>query len=511
MNIKHLIRLVFSLALLLQGNISVAQAPSAAQIEQFKQLPESQQKALAKQYGVNLDALKGSNHAQPDLSQGDIDNRRKVNDTAENVAFEKDLNHEASDEAITNKNVAELEEENVSQNLKPFGYELFEGAPSSFMPATDIPIPSEYVIGPGDNIIVQYYGKENSSYALTVNREGEIQFPKLGPIVVAGLSFADVKALIGDTIKEQMIGVKASVTMGALRSIRIFILGAAELPGSYTVGSLSTMTNALFASGGIAKMGSLRNIQLKRGGQLITRLDLYDLLLKGDTSGDARLLPGDVIFIPPIGKTVGVGGEVRRPAIYELDNEKRMQDVIDLAGGFLPTAYPQVSRIERINERGERTLVDVDLKSRQGKNVTIKDADIVQVYSVLDTIENVVMLEGHVKRPGGLAWREGLHFTDIIKDADALLPNPDLNAAIIVRELQPTRQIKIKFFSPATAFASPRSNSDPLLSPRDKIIVFDYSSDRAEMLEDIVNDLSVQASVERRRQLVTINGNVRFP
>ncbi len=262
-------------------------------------------------------------------------------------------------------------------------------------------------MGPGDNIIVQLYGKENESHALTINREGEIQFPHLGPLVVAGLSFTDVKALINTTVGEQMIGVKASVTMGALRSIRIFILGEAKLPGSYTVNSLSTMTNALFASGGISKMGSLRNIQLKRGGQLVTHLDLYDLLLSGDTSNDARLLPGDVIFVPSIGKTVGVSGEVRRPAIYELKDEKTTQQAVALAGGFLPTAYPQVSRIERISDGGQRTLVDVDLKSAKGKNLKIKDADVLQVFSVLDTMEDVVLVEGHVKRPGGSAWRQG--------------------------------------------------------------------------------------------------------
>ena len=381
------------------------------------------------------------------------------------------------------------------------------------MPAIDIPIPSEYVMGPGDNIIIQLYGKENLSHALTINREGEIQFPKLGPIVVAGLSFTQVKSLITDTIDEQMIGVKASVTMGALRSIRIFILGEATLPGSYTVNSLSTMTNALFASGGISTMGSLRNIQLKRGGQLVTTLDLYDLLLKGDTSSDARLLPGDVIFIPPIGKTIGVGGEVRRPAIYELNKEVTASQAVALAGGFLATAYPQASRIERINNKGQRTLVDVNLKTRQGKNLAIKDADTLQIFSVLDRVEDIVEVEGHVKRPGGSAWRPGLRFTDVIRSADDMLPNADLNIALIVTEQGPAHQIEVKAFSPSAAFAAQQKNSEdnPLLSAQDRIILFDYSTDRVEILQDIVESLAVQSSIDQRRQLVTVNGNVRFP
>ena len=510
MNIKLSLKgLLFSTVFLFANTASVAQTPTAAQIEQFKSLPAAQQQALAKQYGVDLDslgALGKTKSAQPNLSDTSGSVRRAANTVGAEAIEENAARRNRNEENDNRKFVAAKQ-----QQLKQFGYELFDGTPGSFMPATDIPIPSEYVMGPGDNIIVQLYGKENQSYALTINREGEIQFPNLGPMVVAGLSFTDVKALIGTTVSEQMIGVKVSVTVGALRSIRIFILGEAKLPGSYTINSLSTMTNALFASGGVSKAGSLRNIQLKRGGKLVSTLDLYNLLLKGDTSSDARLLPGDVIFIPSIGKTVGVSGEVRRPAIYELKNETTSQQVVALAGGFLPTAYPQVSRIERINQRGERTLVDVNLKSKQGKSLLIKDADIVRVFSVLDTVEDVVLVEGHVKRPGGSAWREGLHFSDIIASANALLPNADINGALIVRELAPTRQIEVKFFSPAAAFASPHSNSDPVLNARDKVLIFDFQSNRATVLKDIVTRLAVQANGNQRRQLVSINGSIRFP
>jgi polysaccharide export outer membrane protein len=501
MHVKHLIGLIISLVLLIQSSASFSQTPSAAQIEKFKQLPASQQQALAKQYGVDLGALSNSNHPQPTINPLTIDNNRQPIKTA-------DIKQQSEDADVDP--LLELDEQEL-EPLEPFGYQLFENAPTRFMPAIDIPIPSEYVMGPGDNIIVQFYGKENLSHALTINREGEIQFPKLGPIVVAGLSFTDVKRLITNTIDEQMMGVNASITMGALRSIRIFILGDATLPGSYTVNSLSTMTNALFASGGISKMGSLRNIQLKRGGKIITTLDLYRLLLNGDTTNDARLLPGDVIFIPPIGKTVGVSGEVRRPAIYELNKETTAAQVVSLAGGFLGTAYPQASRIERINDNGQRTLVDVDLKTRQGKNLVIKDADTLQVFSVLDTVEGIVEIEGHVKRPGGSAWQAGLHFSDVIANANALLPNADVNVALIVRERDPARQIEVEIVNPSAAFSAPHSEDDPRLNARDRIIIFDYSTDRIEILQEVIDQLSVQASIDQRRQLVYVNGNVRFP
>ncbi|MBL8270588.1 polysaccharide biosynthesis/export family protein, partial [Steroidobacter sp.] len=219
-----------------------------------------------------------------------------------------------------------------TQALKPFGYDLFAGAPSTFAPVTDVPVSSEYVVGPGDRLQVQLIGNTKGRYELVVGRDGRISFPELGPIAVGGQRYDDVRNTLEKQVSEQLINTQVSVSMGELRSIRIFVLGDAETPGSYTVSGLSTITNALFVSGGVKPIGSLRNIQLKRAGRTVTTLDLYDLLLKGDTTADARLLPGDVIFIPPVGATVGIAGEVRRPAIYELKQETSAADLLQLAG-----------------------------------------------------------------------------------------------------------------------------------------------------------------------------------
>jgi protein involved in polysaccharide export with SLBB domain len=189
--------------------------------------------------------------------------------------------------------------------LEPFGYLLFKGVPVTFAPATDIPVPADYVVGPGDEVRVQLFGSVDENYSLVVNRDGSVNFPDIGPVDVAGLSFADMREVLQARVAEQMIGVRASITLGELRSIRVFVLGDVNRPGSFTVSSLSTMTNALFVSGGVHPIGSLRNVQLKRKGKVVGRLDLYDLMLRGDNSNDARLQPGDVIFIPPIGSTVG--------------------------------------------------------------------------------------------------------------------------------------------------------------------------------------------------------------
>ena len=402
------------------------------------------------------------------------------------------------------------EERTIEQPLELFGYELFAGSPTTFAPATDIPVPVDYVVGPGDLVRVQLYGKENAVHELVVNREGLIQFPEIGPISVAGQTFQELKVYLTDSVSRQMIGVKASITMGALRSIRIFILGEAFRPGSYTVSALSTMTNALFVSGGITKVGSLRNIQLKRRGKLIATLDLYDLLLKGDTSNDQRLLPGDVIFIPAIGRTVGVSGEVKRPAIYELQDEVSASQVIKLAGGYLPSAYPVESRIERINSKGSRTIVDLDLTSEKGKSTGIRNGDMLLVFSVLDKMEGVVLLSGHVHRPGGFAWKPGIRVTDVVSSYDELLPNPDTKYALIKREQMPERKVSIIQFSLSKALADPGSRFDLALSPRDELIVFGADESRTPILKPIISRLKSQSDYINPAMIVSIHGNVRF-
>ncbi|MEE2729667.1 MAG: SLBB domain-containing protein [Pseudomonadota bacterium] len=501
------IRYALSLLILLTlSSFALGFTPTAQQIEMFKSLSPEQQRALASQYGVNLNDLGlGNATAQPDLGQGA--NQQNVRPTLQDVSM---FNRNDESPAPGNEDKAS-QSSDKKVSLSQFGFDLFSGTPDAFTPVSDVPPPDSYVLGPGDNLVIQLYGKENNSYNLVVNRDGQIQLPEIGPITLAGLTFSDARQLLMDTVGQQMIGVKASVTMGSLRSIRIFVLGEALQPGSYTVSSLSTMTNALFASGGISKIGSLRNIQLKRQGKLITSLDLYDLLLQGDTSNDARLLPGDVIFIPPIGATVGVSGEVKRPAIYELKRESKAIDAIKLAGGFTPTAFPAASRIERIDSKGERTLVDANLTQPQGKNLAVKDADMIRVFSVLETMEDVVTLKGHVERPGGFAWRPGMRVTDVIRSAEELLPFPDLNIALIEREIQPTREKTVVTFNLGDALKNPNGPDDVELKTRDAIYVFNFEQPRTEQLATLVERLKLQASKNLRKQTIVISGHVRFP
>lgn len=396
--------------------------------------------------------------------------------------------------------------------LERFGYELFTGVPTTFAPATDIPMDADYIVGPGDTVQIQLFGKEPAQYNLVITREGILQFPEIGPISVAGLTFREMKQVLKARIEEQMLGEKANITMGRLRSVRVFILGDVNQPGSYTVSALSTMTNALFVSGGIRPIGSLRDIQLKRRGKVVSRMDLYDLLLRGDTSGDARLQPGDVIFVPPVGPSVGLAGEVRRPAIYELRKERTVEQMLSLAGGLLPTAYPQASQIERISQRGERTLIDVDISQKAGLRASVRAGDVLRVYSILEKMEDIVLLSGHVQRPGGYQWHQGMRITDLIPSMENdLLPRPDLDYALIRRELKPDHRVQVFSVQPGKALKDPASVDNVELRSRDELILFGFTEKRKEFVEPLIEELRRQATFHQHARVATVGGLVRFP
>jgi protein involved in polysaccharide export with SLBB domain len=397
------------------------------------------------------------------------------------------------------------------EGAKPFGYDLFEGAPSTFAPVKDIQVPIDYVVGPGDTFNVQLYGNETASYTLTVGRDGQIKFPKLGPISVSGMGFDAARATLEHRVAQQLIGTQISVTMGDLRSIRVFVLGEAEKPGSYTVSGLSTMTNALFVSGGVKQIGSLRNIQLKRNGHLVSVLDLYDLLLHGDTSGDRQLMPGDVIFIPPIGVTATVYGAVRRPAIYELKKEKSVEQLIDIAGGLSPDADGKLAQLERIESSRLREMRNIDLDSGAGRNTEIMNGDKLRVPAIRPTLENSVELSGDVFRPGAFQYRAGLRLTDILGSFDELRPGADRHYVMIRREVPPEQKIEVISADLERALHARGSAADPELHARDRIIVFDLTANRGRTVAPVIEDLQLQASATTPAQVVFIAGEAKAP
>jgi len=394
--------------------------------------------------------------------------------------------------------------------LEPFGYDLFTDAPSTFVPITDVPMPPDYVVGAGDQLRVQLFGNTNRNLTLTVGRDGNVSFPELGPVSVSGQRFAAVKQNLEGRVSRQMIGVRANVEMGETRTIRIYLLGEVEKPGSYTVSGLSTVTNSLFAGGGIKRTGSLRGIQLKRNGQLVRTLDLYDLLLNGDTSNDARLLPGDVVFIPPLGPSVSISGEVVRPAIYEIRANTTVGDLVALSGGFTPRADEHAGRLERRTQRGERAVTNVDLSSPVTRAEGLRNGDFLRVLRIRDTLEGGVTVSGHVYQSQPFEYRSGLRLSDVLRYED-LKPGADTRYVLIRRELPPERRVSVLSADLAAALRAPGSEDDVALAPRDQLTVFDLQSGRDRVVSALLADLRSQANYDQPLQAVIIGGRVRAP
>jgi polysaccharide export outer membrane protein len=395
--------------------------------------------------------------------------------------------------------------------LKPFGYDLFRRSPSTFAPVTNIPVPADYVVGAGDQFEVQLYGTQNRTFTLFVGRDGRVNFPEIGPINVAGERFNDVKASIEARVASQMIGVRASVSMADTRAIRVFVLGEVNRPGTYTVSGLGTITSALFAAGGVQTVGSLRDIQLKRQGALVRRLDLYDLLIRGDTSDDTKLLPGDVIFIPPVGPTISVEGEVRRPAIYETRGETTVAQVVQLAGGLSPEADSSKAMLTRIDELRRRVVVQVDPAAPAASSQKVRNGDTLRISRLRPTLDSGVLLSGYAYTTGAVAYHDGMRLSDVIHSVDELQPNADIHYLLIRRELPPDRRIAVLSADLAAALKAPGSAADVKLMPRDQVTVFDLQSGRDRVIQPVLDELRLQATLGTPTEVVRVNGRVRVP
>jgi polysaccharide export outer membrane protein len=398
-----------------------------------------------------------------------------------------------------------------SEALKPFGYDLFNERVSTFAPGSDVPVPANYILGPGDQLTVQLYGSQNRSLRLVVGRDGRLAFPELGPIEVAGKSFDVVSADIEARVARQIIGTQASVGMGNARSIQVFVVGEANKPGAYTVSGLSTITSALYASGGIQTTGSLRDVQLKRQGNLIRRLDLYDLLLRGDTSADIGLLSGDVIFIPPVGPTAAVSGEVKRPGIYELKDRGSLGALVDIAGGLTPEADDSRVTVVRYGEDKRRVAFSVSLADSTTRRSSVANGDVVRVARLRPTIDSGVTLEGHVFRPGVTAWREAMRISDLIPSLDELMPGADVSYLLVRRESVDDKSLTILSADLSAALKNPGSSQDLLLSPRDRVMVFDFQAGRRLLIDPVLEELRRQSNLDSPTRIVSINGRVKAP
>lgn len=301
-----------------------------------------------------------------------------------------------------------------------YGDTLFLSVPTTFAPLDQTPVPPDYVLGPGDQLVIRIWGQVNFNAQVTIDRSGAIYLPQVGSIHVAGLAYSQLQPDLEREIGRIFRNFQVDAQMGQLRSIQVFVVGQARRPGDYTLSSLSTLITAIFATGGPSVHGSLRDIQVRRNGQTITHFDLYGLLVDGDKSKDVPLLPGDVIFIPPAGPQAAIVGEVRNPAIYELKDGETIDRLIQFAGGLSPSASIARAPLERVDSRKNRVTEDVTLQGA-GLNTPLRDGDILRVLPVSPEFENTVTLRGNVAEPGRFAWRPGLKLSDILPNTEALV------------------------------------------------------------------------------------------
>lgn len=311
--------------------------------------------------------------------------------------------------------------ETTGQVLPIFGASLFRKVPSTFAPVDQIPVPADAVVGPGDMLRIRIWGQVNFSTDLRVDRSGEVYLPQVGPVHVAGLAYSDLDDHLRSAISHVYKNFQVSAELGQIRSIQVYIVGRARRPGTYTVSSLSTLIDALFAAGGPALDGSLRHILLKRNGKTVTDLDLYQLLVHGDKSGDVKLQPGDVIFIPAVGPQVAVLGSVKTPGIYEeRETSDTVGQMIEDAAGITAAAGEKGWSVERIVNRQGRTVERIRL-STAGLSSTVGDGDILRVEPAVPSYHNVITLRGNTANPGRYAWHPGMRLSDLFPASAALL------------------------------------------------------------------------------------------
>jgi len=339
----------------------------------------------------------------------------------------------------------------------------------------DLPVGPDYVVGPGDSLSIDLWGGLSTKIVRTVDRQGRVNLPEAGPLQVSGRNLGDVQQAVQKAIASQYRNTSADVSVAKLRTVRVYVVGEVEEPGAYDISSLSTPLNALVAAGGVTGKGSLRELTHFRGRQELEKIDAYDLLLRGVTPDARKLENGDTLLIPPIGPQVTVTGMVRRPAIYELNDEKTLADVLNLAGGILPAAALRHIEVQRLDAHEKRTMLSLDLSadSTTASQLTafrVQDGDEIHIFPIAPYNQDTIYLQGHVLRPGRYSYHEGMKLTDIVQTYKDILPEPAAHYAEIIRLNPPDFRPSVVSFDLATAMQD--SSAAPALLPLDTVRIF---------------------------------------
>jgi protein involved in polysaccharide export with SLBB domain len=341
----------------------------------------------------------------------------------DNESFLRGLNNAENRQPLPPEPLTEFQKFVASTTgvvLPIYGVDLFRNVPSTFSPLQMTPVPSDFVIGPGDEVRIRVWGQVSFQANIMVDRSGDIYLPHIGPVHVAGLQFGELDSHLREAIARVYRNFDLTVDMGQIRSIQVYVAGQARRPGMYTVSSLSTLVDALFASGGPSVHGSLRNVLLRRGSTVVADFDLYDLIVRGDKSKDVKLLPGDVIYIPPAGPQVAVTGSVRVQAIYELRGKETLGDLFKDTGGITAVASSARVSIERIEDHQDREAMEV-ANDKAGLATPLADGDLIHINPIVPRYEKTVTLRGNIANPGRFAWHAGMRVSELIPDKDSLI------------------------------------------------------------------------------------------
>ena len=519
---------ILALALPLNG----VYAQTASQLQKFQQLSRSDQESIARAAGIKLPAGDQYQRKREDVSP--TIERRDEFALANAGSKQGDAIKENADGNVLI---------DPDTGLHYFGYDVFAGHPTSFTPIADLPVPADYVVGPGDVITVQMFGKENDNFRLEVGRGGYINFPKLGPISVSGQSFSQVKDGLSDQIKRKMIGVEAAIGIDGVRLMQVYVLGEAFRPGAYNIPSLATVTQAIIAAGGINATGSLRRIKVYRNSKAVVDLDLYRFLTVGKSVDDVRLQSGDVVFIEPVRSRVAIGGHVVRSAVYEILPGETIGDLLKYAGGETDKANLEAIRIERkINAGVTVSTVNGSNKGINGKSYRLVGGDKVSVPSKNDGLVSGVKLAGAFVNPGYREFVPGMRVSDLFGDIESELQNfADRRLAILFRES--SSSVVVNYVELDEVLKRPKSKGDVILERRDEFIVLpdsyrnfavrtsDEPGDRAttkldatkleqfssvarqrrELVEALIQRIRASASANHMSPIVEVRGAVRYP
>jgi polysaccharide export outer membrane protein len=366
-----------------------------------------------------------------------------------------------------------------NRKMERFGLEVFRrGAANPDLLPMDLPAGPDYVVGPGDSLSINLWGGVSQRLFRTVDREGRVALPEAGPVLVSGLTLGDAQEEVQRVLRTQFRNVSADVSLLRLRTVRVYVVGDVAAPGGYDISSLSTPINALFAAGGVTPLGSLRKLEHYRGKQLVEVVDGYDLLLHGIRGELRHLENGDSLRVPPLGASVVVDGMVRRPGSYELNKEKNLGEVLQLAGGILPAAALRHIEVQRLEAHDKRTMLSLDVGETSDKETlraalekfAIQDGDEVHIFPIAPYNSDAVYLDGHALRPGQYSYRDGMRFTDLVASYKDLLPEPSGRYAEIIHIRAPDYRPVVESFDLTAAFEHPESA--PKLEPLDTVRIF---------------------------------------